>query len=72
MSNSNTHIMEMHNVEMPLFAPASGMTAAHSWNEVDHLDFDLVAEYLLNDGNPFSMMTTGSNTAAAHTPLDYM
>jgi hypothetical protein len=43
----------MYNIEVPRFASASA-NPSNNWNEVDHLDFDLLAEYLLNDGNPFS------------------
>jgi hypothetical protein len=44
-----------NNVQMPLFASASGMTASSAqhqnsfWGDVDHLDVDILAEYLLDD-----------------------
>ena len=46
-----------NNVQMPLFAPASasGMVSSSSqqqhsfWGDVDNLDVDILAEYLLDD-----------------------
>lgn len=40
-----------HNVQMPLFSAATGNAAASYWGDVDNLDVDLLAEYLLDDGN---------------------
>ena len=42
----------MSNVEMPRFAAASGQGVQSSdWGEIDNLDVDMLAEYLLDDGN---------------------
>jgi hypothetical protein len=39
-----------HNgVQMPLFAASSGMTAQSFWGDVDNIDVDILAEYLLDD-----------------------
>jgi hypothetical protein len=44
-----------NNIQMPLFASASGMVSSSSqqhnsfWGDVDHLDVDILAEYLLDD-----------------------
>lgn len=42
-----------NNVQMPLFASASGMVSSQPqssfWGDVDHLDVDILAEYLLDD-----------------------
>jgi hypothetical protein len=39
-----------HNIQMPLFASASGINAQSYWGDVDNLDVDMLAEYLLDDG----------------------
>ena len=42
-----------NNIQMPLFAPASGIASSQQqnsfWGDVDHLDVDILAEYLLDD-----------------------
>ena len=42
-----------NNIQMPLFASASGMVSSSQqqsfWGDVDHLDVDILAEYLLDD-----------------------
>jgi hypothetical protein len=41
---------QQHHVQMPLFASASGMNPSQSfWGDVDNLDVDILAEYLLDD-----------------------
>ncbi len=40
-----------HNVQMPRFAAAGNAPVSESWYDVDGLDVDLLAEYLLDDGN---------------------
>ena len=41
------------NVSMPLFGRAAAASGAENhWNEVDHFDVDILAEYLLDDGFP--------------------
>ena len=59
-------IMASNNIQMPMFAPASqhggsggvgdGGGGGGGWNEVDHFDVDILAEYLLGDG---SLPSTG-------------
>lgn len=39
-----------HNYQMPMFGRAGTMQVADAWNEVDHIDVDMLAEYLLDDG----------------------
>jgi hypothetical protein len=43
-----------HNVQMPMFAAAASLSGsaggAEAWNDVDHFDVDILAEYLLGDG----------------------
>jgi hypothetical protein len=39
-----------NNVQMPLFSSASGANAQSYWGDVDNLDVDMLAEYLLGDG----------------------
>lgn len=41
------------NVEMPMFGCANPGKAP-SWNDVDHFDVDVLAEYLLEDGGLMS------------------
>jgi hypothetical protein len=54
--------MASNNIQMPMFAPASQHGGGGSgdqgggWNEVDHFDVDILAEYLLGDG---SLPSTG-------------
>lgn len=38
------------NVQMPYFSAASGANASSYWGDVDNLDVDMLAEYLLDDG----------------------
>jgi len=40
-----------HNVSMPLFSTAGGAEASKSsdWGDVDNLDVEMLAEYLLGD-----------------------
>jgi hypothetical protein len=40
-----------HNIQMPVFGAASGVVASSYWGDVDNLDVDMLAEYLLDDGN---------------------
>jgi hypothetical protein len=45
--------MANNNIQMPMFAPASQGGAdggVSAWNDVDHFDVDILAEYLLGDG----------------------
>lgn len=37
------------NVQMPLFSSASGLNVQSYWGDVDNLDVDMLAEYLLDD-----------------------
>ena len=48
--------MASNNIQMPLFAPSSQQDGGGGWNEVDHFDVDILAEYLLGDG---SLPSTG-------------
>lgn len=36
---------------MPLFFSASGNADAQNWGDVENLDVDMLAEYLLDDGS---------------------
>lgn len=47
-----------HNIEMPRFTSASGPSAskASDWGDVDNLDVEMLAEYLLGDDtNPLTL-----------------
>jgi hypothetical protein len=44
-----------NNVTLPRFGRASGVEA---WNETDHFDVDLLAEFLLDDNNAFPNAVT--------------
>jgi hypothetical protein len=48
--------MASNNIQMPMFAPSSQQDGGGGWNEVDHFDVDILAEYLLGDG---SLPSTG-------------
>jgi hypothetical protein len=49
-SNSVTMASSHPNASMPFFARAS-KSSTEGWSEVDNFDVDLLAEYLLDDGN---------------------
>lgn len=38
-----------NNVQMPLFTSASGTVSQSFWGDVDNIDVDILAEYLLDD-----------------------
>lgn len=40
-----------HNIAQPMFGRAPAKNPAEGWSDGDALDFDLLAEYLLDDGN---------------------
>ena len=42
--------MSSQNIQFPRFAPSSAPSSSLNMCEVDNLDVDLLAEYLLNDG----------------------
>ena len=47
-----------HNIQMPRFTSASGPSAskASDWGDVDNLDVEMLAEYLLGDDtNPLTV-----------------
>jgi hypothetical protein len=55
---SHTHLFHdadwfsmAHNIQMPVFGAASGVAASSYWGDIDNLDVDMLAEYLLDDGN---------------------